>query len=943
MMDQTPHQIEKQLISITQEFLVELKAERAQRAITLHAELEKDLGIGSLERAELFHRIENNFSIQLPTSLMVEAKTLNDIVTAILQANPSVPLSKRKLPAAPLEALELYPESALTLTEVLTHYTKHCPSRPHIYLQDDDGNEHIITYGDLFSRAINMAHGLIANGLKPEETVAIMLPTCAEFFYVFFAILFAGGIPVPIYPPFRADRIEEYAQREANILRNAETRFLITFPQGETVSKILQSFIPSLKAVLNAEKLYIAKNTIPVISIEAENAGLIQYTSGSTGDPKGVLLSHRNLLTNIRTAGTAINLQPTDFVVSWLPLYHDMGLIGAWFTPLYFGVPVAILSPISFLSRPERWLWTIHYHRATITAGPNFAYELCIRKIPKNNIEGLDLSSWRLAFNGAEAISPQTIKNFTEKFTHYGFKPETFFPVYGLAESTVALAFPPLNRVPRIDKVDREALEKEWRAIPSQSSHKKNYIEFVSCGMPLPEHEIRIIDNEGNEAPERIVGQLQFCGPSSMQGYYHNAIATQAIYHDGWWDSGDYAYKADGEIFITGRKKDLIIKAGRNLYPETIEEIVAQIEGIRKGCIIAFGVADQKTGTEKIVVVAETRETSAKQLDTMKLNISEKIQAGIGLPPDLIILSKPGIITKTSSGKLQRSACKQAYLQGKLTKQREPIWWQITKLFVKSSLKKAWRGIKNIGKGIYGIYLFTIILLLLLFFLPIAFFLSKPRLAKLVRWNMRVLLRLAGCHLKIIGQENLSKIWPMILVSNHASYTDVIALLAILPTDIVFIGKKEILKTPSLKTFYKKLGYITVDRLDFMQSIADTQKIKESLEQGHSIVIFPEGTFTYATGLRPFKYGAFKLAVETQIPICPIALRGTRNILREGSFLPTPGNISITICDPIIPKAQGWHEIVRLSSVTRVEIAKYCGEQAIDLIMAGPVKKEKPE
>lgn len=939
-MEQTPKQVEKHLISIVQEFLTELKAERARRAISMHASLEKDLGIGSLEKAELFHRIEKAFAVQLPTQVMAEAKTLDDLATAILQAKPTIAYSKRKLPSATLETLELLPTTALTLVEVLTHYAKHRPHRPHIYLQDDQGNEHIITYGELFKNAIGMAHGLLANGLKPEETVAIMLPTCAEFFYVFFAILIAGGIPVPIYPPFRPDRIEEYATREAGILRNAETRFLITFPQGETLSKILQSFIPSLKAVLNAENLVTTNTAMPNITIEAENAGLIQYTSGSTGDPKGVLLTHRNLLTNIRTAGQAINIQPTDIAVSWLPLYHDMGLIGAWFTPLYFGIPVTIMSPLSFLSRPERWLWTIHYHRATLTAGPNFAYELCIRKIEKKELEGLDLSCWRLAFNGAEAIFPRTIKNFTEKFMPYGFKPEALFPVYGLAESTVALAFPTLGRPPRIDRIIREIMEKEGRAVPTQSTIEKHYLEFVCCGKPIPEHEIRIVDTENNEVPERTVGQLQFTGPSSMQGYYHNPAATQAIYHEGWWDSGDYAYKADGEIYITGRKKDLIIKAGRNLYPEAIEEIVAQIEGVRKGCVIAFGVSDKKSGTERLIIVAETRETQAEQSEMIQAKITEKVLAGIGISPDQIILGPPGTITKTSSGKLQRSACKQAYLQGKLTKHRLPAWWQISKLLLKSTAKKISNGIKNIGRLLYGIYLSLIILFLVILFLPVSLFLAKPRLAKYLRFNTRLLLYLSGCRLSITGRENLSKTWPMIIVANHASYVDVIVLIATLPADVVFIGKKEFLKIPIFKTYYNKLGHITVDRLDFMQSLADTQKITNSLEQGLAIVIFPEGTFTYATGLRPFKYGAFKVAVDTKTPICPIALRGTRNILRDGSVIPKRGDITITICDPIVPRDQGWHEIIRLSAATRVEIAKYCGEQAIDLIMAGPIGRD---
>lgn len=933
-MDNLSPQIEKQLLYVVHEFLNDLKAERAQRAISINASIENDLGIGSLERAELFRRIEVTFSIQLSTDLLINANTLNDLLIAIQGAKPAQEWTSQMLPLPPLELLDLLPVSATTLVDVLLHYAEKRPDRPHIYLQDDDGNEQIITYGKLLNQATMLANGLLAHGLKAGETVAIMLPTSEEFFYTFFAIYLAGGIPVPIYPPFRLDRIEEYAKREAIILNNAEIRFLITFSKGETLSKVLQAFIPSLKAVLTADNLNTTKMELPNIAHEANDAGLIQYTSGSTGDPKGVLLSHANLLANIRAAGKAINVRATDVVVSWLPLYHDMGLIGCWFCPLYFGVPVTILSPLTFLSRPERWLWAIHYHRGTLSAGPNFAYELCIRKINEKKLEGLDLSCWRLAFNGAEAISPRTIKNFTKKFEPYGFKAETLFPVYGLAESAVALAFPTPGKAPKIDRVERVTLEKDKKAIPTTSNMSEEYLEFVCCGKSIPGHEIRIVDEADHELGDRIVGLLQFRGPSATKGYYHNPIATKAIYHGDWIDSGDYAYKANEEIYIVGRKKDLIIKAGRNIYPEAIEEIVNSIEGIRKGCVIAFGVNDQSTGTEKLIVVAETRDLKAIHDQAFMNEVTERINVGIGLPPDQVIFVVHGIIPKTSSGKLQRSACKKAYLDGKLTRHRMPAWMQMTKLFLASTIKKALQGVKNSARFIYAIYLSVILVVIVPLLL-----ITLPLPPKIMKSSCRFLVRLffycAACPINVSGIKNLYKAKPMILVSNHASYIDVLVLLAILPIDFVFNGKAELLKVPVLRVFLKKIGYIGVDRLDIMQSIADMQHIKDTLIQGYSVVIFPEGTFTYATGLRPFKYGAFKLAVETNTPICPIVLQGTRTILRDESKMMRRGAVKVTICEPNFPVANDWHEIVRLSTEARLEIAKYCGEQIIDLVVAG--------
>ena len=278
-----------------------------------------------------------------------------------------------------------------------------------------------------------VADDLRLRGLEPGQTVAIMLPTCADFFWTFAGILLAGGIPVPIYPPFRADRIAEYATRQSNILRNAEARFLVTWRQAENLAKLLQPRVPTLREVLNVQKLGAAAagpgSTTADTKAPAEAAkqwravehlshhargdeiAFLQYTSGSTGDPKGVVLTHANLLANIRSIISGVHVQASDVCVSWLPLYHDMGLIGAWFVPIFTGVRLVVMSPLAFLSRPERWLRAIQRHRATISPAPNFAYELCVRKIADKDLQGLDLSSWRAAINGAEPVRAETLED----------------------------------------------------------------------------------------------------------------------------------------------------------------------------------------------------------------------------------------------------------------------------------------------------------------------------------------------------------------------------------------------------------------------------------------------------------------------------------------------------------------------------------------------------
>ncbi|HEX2520778.1 MAG TPA: AMP-binding protein, partial [Terriglobia bacterium] len=558
---------------------------------SLRASLERELGLGSLERVELLTRLEKEFSRTFPDRVLTEAETPADLVKALnassgdLQEAPPVDLGDRgrvSLPgsgtAGPSgvagDSSILDSPGVVSLNDVLERFAERDPARPHIHLHGEEQRPHVINYADLLAGASSVAAGLTIRGLGPGETVALMLPTSADFFFAFFGVLLAGGVPVPIYPPFKASRLEEYAQRQSRILQNAEVRFLITFRQAEKLARLLKPGIPSLRGVVAVSDLAggnAGRQGIRGRSMSrGDQTALIQYTSGSTGDPKGVILTHSNLLANIRAIGAGLNLQPGDFGVSWLPLYHDMGLIGSWLTALCFGVPIAILSPLAFLSRPERWLWAIHEHRGTVSAAPNFAYELCARKIDDRALEGLDLSCWRVTLNGAEPISPDTLERFARRFEPYGFRAESFLPVYGLAESSVALTFPPLGRKPRVDLIERECFENTGEALPCSASDASP-LRFVSEGRALAGHEVRVVDDASQDAGERVQGHIQFRGPSTMQGYFKNPSATADVTSgDGWVDTGDLGYLADGELFVTARIKDVIIKGGRNLYPQEV-------------------------------------------------------------------------------------------------------------------------------------------------------------------------------------------------------------------------------------------------------------------------------------------------------------------------------------------------------------------------------------
>ena len=935
-----PQHIDLELITITQELLAET-GEPYRREIKLDSSLQRHLGIDSLGRAELFRRVEKKFDITLPDRLLAEAETLNDIVNFLRVAKPRITqLVHREVMASHGERPHLNLGEANTLQDVLLMYGQHTPDKTHIYFQHEDGSDEVISYGHLLKSAQRVAYSLRERGLKEGETVAIMLPTTPGFFYCFYGILLAGAIPIPIYPPFRMHMLEAYAKTEARILRNAEVRMLITFEQAEKLSRLLQGFVPSLKEVTTVEQLLQPHQISVLAQAKSEDPAFIQYTSGSTSDPKGVLLSHGNLLSNIRAYGKAVDVRPDDVVVSWLPLYHDFGLIGSWLGSLYHGVPLILMTPFSFLSHPERWLWAIHYHRGTISCAPNFAYELCVRKVDPARIEGLDLSSWRVAANGAEKVYPRTLDTFSEKFAEYGFNKTALMPVYGLAESTVGLTIPPVGRGYLIDRIDRKAFEEDRQAVPSTS---KQALEFVSSGGPIENHEIRIVDEEDNVLPERHVGTLQFRGPSNMQGYYNNKRATRAAFHDGWIDSGDLAYEAEGEIYITGRRKDLIIKAGRNLYPVEIEELVGNVPGVRLGCVAAFGVTNPEDGTEELVVVAETRDRRKNSQEKIINDITDVIASALDIVPDHIKLTSPKSVPKTSSGKLQRAACKTMYLEGKLGKFRVPASLQMVKLAVEWGVRKIYTMVKTFAKFIYTIYMLTLIVAVALPVYLLSYLVSAKTIAKMMRTGARFLLLASVSPLRINGTEHFAKDQSVIYAANHASYMDAMIALAIMPPETRLVAKKELFSVPVIGRMMRKMGYLSVDRTNLPRGLEDTVEIEIALKSGHSILIFPEGTFGYAAGLRPFRLGAFKIAAEASVPVVPVAIRGARKMLRDGSWLMRPNRIRVTVCDPVMPAGNEWQDITKLRQTVRAKVAQYCGETSLDLIAAHTVAPRAPK
>jgi fatty-acyl-CoA synthase len=881
-------------------------------------------------------------------------------------ANASGSVAEAPVPAAPSPAIrpdiEQLIRDAETLTEVLRLRGRAEPDRVHIQIYEEDEQLRTITFGELYQRASAVAADLRQRGLESGQTVAIMLPTCADFFWTFAGILFAGGIPVPIYPPFRADRIAEYATRQSNILRNAEARFLVTWRPAENLAKLLQPRVPTLREVLNVQKLDTAAVAAGSATMDAktpaettkqwravehlshhargDEIAFLQYTSGSTGDPKGVVLTHANLLANIRSIISGVHVQASDVCVSWLPLYHDMGLIGAWFVPIFTGVRLVVMSPLAFLSRPERWLRAIERHRATISPAPNFAYELCVRKIADKDLQGLDLSSWRSAINGAEPVRAETLERFATRFAPYGFRRDALSPVYGLAEGSLAVSVPQMAAGYKVDRIDRAQFESEGRAVPATAaSGHAAVLEFVNAGKPLPSVEVRIADAEGRELGERRQGRLWFRGPAATSGYYHNETATRELLREGHWlDSGDLAYAADGDLYITGRAKDMIIKAGRNIYPHEVEEIAGRVAGVRSGCVVAFGAPDERTGTERLVVAAELRDAaSAKRIEG---EISSAVTDAMGLPPDVIALLPPQSIPKTSSGKLRRSETRRLFLEGKLGKKQQAPWVQIANLAARGAVPRAWHWLRAAAKSslefVYGVYALTASSAVLIpLWAVVGLTRDRKRAARFARTGARMMLAAARVPVRVEGGEILperAKTGPWIFAPNHSSYLDILVILGFLPPEVRFVSKGEIREMPFISTIAKRSGQFAFNRADPHARIRQAEEVNDALKNGESVVIFPEGTFTQMAGIRPFQLGAFKAAVDTQRPICPVSVRGARQILRDKTILPRPGRVTVTFSEPIMPDpaaGSDWHEIVRLRDATREAIARNSGETLI--------------
>jgi acyl-CoA synthetase (AMP-forming)/AMP-acid ligase II len=504
------------------------------------------------------------------------------------------------------------------------------------------------TYADLHAAALGISGALRHMGLRRGDVVALALDDAEAFLTVLYGASMAGVLPASLHPPGATRDLESYCGLTAGVLTASGARALVT--SGRVVERFdhARHACPKLDSVISYDELANrpASPGPPAAGAEEDGPALddlafVQFTSGATSEPKGVALTHRNLCENINAINGPHGLATTDAdsAVSWLPLHHDMGLVGMALGPLYAARPAVFLPTHTFVRRPAEWLRAISRHRATVSFAPNFAYDLCVRRVRESDLEGVDLSSWRVAGCGAEPIHAPTLSAFADRFRACGFRDTSFLPGYGLAEHVVAATFAPRGRSLRTDGA------------------------LVSCGVPLPGHRLRIADDEGADLPEREVGEIRLAGPSVMKGYFERGAVANPRPDDGWLRTGDLGYLADGELYVCGRVKDLIIANGRKIYPQDLEWGVDELSGLRRGRTVAFGTADAD-GRDRLVMIVEP--TGTVEAEQLAAGVRRRIADLYGLFVDDVVVAPGGTVGRTSSGKVQRAMTRARYERGEI-------------------------------------------------------------------------------------------------------------------------------------------------------------------------------------------------------------------------------------------------------------------------------------
>ncbi len=540
--------------------------------------------------------------------------------------------------------------------------------------QASEPSEASFSYTAVERASARFGGALQALGMRKGDRVALIIPQNDDFILCFLGAIRAGIVPVPIYPPMALGQLQAYLDNTRHIVAKCGARVLVTTAKIKRLLGTVQAECPALEQVVAIEGIRESLEPLKPEKIGLDDVAFLQFTSGSTSRPKGVTLTHANLAANVKCImEDGLRINETDVGVSWLPLYHDMGLIGFVLAPLYHRVPIVYMSPLLFLKRPVSWFQAITRHKGSIAYGPNFAYALAVKRIRAADLAGMDLSTWRVAGCGAEPIRPETLEAFCEAFGKVGFKPEAVYPSYGMAESSLGIAFSELSEGMKTISVDGPSLwgTGDVKIVPEDD---ENAVRLVSCGRAFPEHQVNVFapDDASSATPlaENKVGELRIAGPSVMKGYWEDAERTRESFAGPFLRTGDLGFLVDGRVYICGRSKEVVIVNGRNYYPQDMEWEAGKVDGVRRGNVVAFGARDpsgQERDRERVVLAFEVQDAERlHQAAGLGTAVRKAVQEGMGLTLDDVVALPPGALPKTSSGKLQRAKTRELYETGEL-------------------------------------------------------------------------------------------------------------------------------------------------------------------------------------------------------------------------------------------------------------------------------------
>ncbi len=554
-----------------------------------------------------------------------------------------------------------------TFTAVLRDFYEREPDRVSVTLQHPNQPDFHITYRELIERSNDYAAAYARAGVEPGDVVILILQHGKDLVYSFWGAVLLGAIPSMM--PFLTEKLspERYRADLAALFSHSHPKGVVTYPEFEADVKMLATesgysacevFITD--RIPQQEKLDLS--SLPGMNAAETDIVLLQHSSGSTGLQKGVALSHRAIFNHLDAYGESIRLTRDDVIVSWLPLYHDMGLIACFLLPILRGVHVVQMSPFDWVRAPWRLLRTISDYRGTLTWLPNFAYNFCAQKIRDRDLEGVDLSSWRASINTSEPVRFKSHEMFYERFKSYGLKFETLQTSYGMAENVFAATQNDLGKLPYVEEIDRESFIADKVARPAFDGRPA--IQMMSCGQPIPNTAIRVVDSKGHDVPERHVGEIVLKSNCMLTGYYNRAdITKKAFLPGGWYMSGDYGYMVNGEVFVAGRKKDMLIVGGKNVYPQDLEALACEVPGVHPGRTVAFGLFDESQGTEEVVIIAEVDSEDEAEHERVADEIRKHVTKNSAIAARYVRVVGPKWVLKTSSGKVARSANKEKFIR----------------------------------------------------------------------------------------------------------------------------------------------------------------------------------------------------------------------------------------------------------------------------------------